>query len=294
MQLLDGKLVASHLKNEIKNELQTLEKQYTRKPQLTAVIVGNNPASTFYVQSKMKNCEEIGMNSELIALDESISEDALLSILQELNDNPQVDGYIVQLPLPAHIDEQRVIHSIAPHKDVDGFHPSNFGKLALGEDTLIPATPLGIIKMLEYYQIPTTGKHCVVLGRSHIVGTPMSLLMMQNRPQGNSTVTICHSKTKDLEQICASADILIAAIGKPLFVTKEMIKPGAVVIDVGINRIEDATKKSGYRIVGDVDFENLKEACSYITPVPGGVGLMTVAALMWNTMKAWKKSHGIL
>lgn len=294
MQLLDGKLVASHLKNEIKNELQTLEKQYTRKPQLTAVIVGSNPASTFYVQSKMKNCEEIGMNSELIALDESISEDALLSILQELNDNPLVDGYIVQLPLPSHIDEQRVIHYIAPHKDVDGFHPSNFGKLALGEDTLIPATPLGIIKMLEYYQIPTAGKHCVVLGRSHIVGTPMSLLMMQNRPQGNSTVTICHSKTKDLEQICATADILIAAIGKPLFVTKEMIKPGAVVIDVGINRIEDATKKSGYRIVGDVDFENVKETCSYITPVPGGVGLMTVAALMWNTMKAWKKSHGIL
>ncbi len=289
MILLDGLQTASNIRKEIAAEVAKRLSQGHRAPHLAAVLVGNNPASEYYVNSKMKACAEVGFRSSLIKRDESISESELLALVDELNNDPDLDGYIVQLPLPAHISEHKVILRVSPLKDVDGFHPENFGKMCLGLDGFLPATPFGIIKLLETYGVQTSGKHAVVVGRSHIVGLPMSLLLQRNANPGNCTVTITHSRTQNLKEICLSADIIIAAIGKAEFITSDMVKEGAVVVDVGINRVEDASKKSGYRIAGDVDFQNVAEKCSYITPVPGGVGPMTIAALMLNTLKASTK-----
>jgi methylenetetrahydrofolate dehydrogenase (NADP+) / methenyltetrahydrofolate cyclohydrolase len=289
MQLLDGKLISAKLKVELKNEVEQLIAEGKKVPHLAAVLVGNNPASETYVASKVRSCEEVGFESTLLRFPDTISESDLLQQIQDLNQSQEVDGFIVQLPLPKHINEKKVLKAIDPDKDVDGFHEVNIGRLALGLPGFIPATPKGIMEMLKYAQIETSGKHCVVLGRSHIVGMPISLLMMQNGNPGNSTVTICHSKTKNLSEITRQADILIAAIGKPNFVTAAMVKENVVVVDVGINRIEDPTRKSGFRLVGDVDFDSVAPKSSYITPVPGGVGLMTIACLMINTLEAVKR-----
>ncbi|HYK55679.1 MAG TPA: bifunctional 5,10-methylenetetrahydrofolate dehydrogenase/5,10-methenyltetrahydrofolate cyclohydrolase, partial [Flavisolibacter sp.] len=251
----------------------------------------NNGASETYVASKVRACEEVGFKSTLIRLEDSISSLKLLDIIDELNTDPDVDGILVQLPLPDHISPEEVINAIDPAKDVDGFHPSNVGKMVLGQQTFIPATPYGIMLLLEHYKIETKGKHAVVVGRSNIVGRPMSILLSGNANPGNCTVTICHSQTKNLKEFCLSADIIVAALGKPGFVKEDMVKEGAVVIDVGITRIADASKKSGYRLSGDVDFEKVAPKCSYITPVPGGVGPMTIAALMKNTFKACALKH---
>lgn len=286
MQLLDGKKVAEFLLDEIKNTV-TLRKESGKKiPHLAAIIVGENPASATYVTSKVKTCEAIGFDSSLLRLEETISEATLLKHIEAFNDNDEVDGILVQLPLPKHISEAKVINAIRPEKDVDGFHPISLGKMMLGQPTFISATPNGIMMLLAHYKIETSGKHCVVIGRSNIVGTPMSILLSRNDYPGNCTVTLCHSKTKDLNTICKTADIIVAAIGIPHFVTAEMVKDGAVIIDVGINRIEDKTRKSGTKLVGDVDFDEIAEKCSYITPVPGGVGRMTICALMKNTLLA--------
>jgi methylenetetrahydrofolate dehydrogenase (NADP+)/methenyltetrahydrofolate cyclohydrolase len=286
MILLDGKLVSAHIKEEIKKQVHELTWAGKRPPHLAAIQVGHNPASTAYVASKVKTCTELGYQSTLIEYPESVSEIELLQKIDELNAQDEIDGILVQLPLPKHIQEDKVIESISPVKDVDGFHPVNIGKMTIGLPSFVPATPYGILLMLQHYGIKTSGMHAVVIGRSNIVGTPMSLLLSRNTEPGNCTVTICHSKTKNMKAICLEADILVAAIGKPNFVTADMVKPGAIVIDVGINRIESDVTKSGYRLVGDVDFESLKETCSYLTPVPGGVGLMTICALMKNTMMA--------
>jgi len=290
LNLLDGKIVSAHYKSLLQHNVNVAIAKGLRVPHLAAVLVGSNPASEFYVQSKMRSCKEVGFHSSLISKDENITESELVTILHQLNSNDNIDGYIVQLPLPKHIDESKIIQAIAPSKDVDGFHPINIGKLVLNQDTFISATPLGITKILEYYHIPTSGKHCVIIGRSHIVGMPMGLLMLRNSSIGNSTVTYTHSRTENLKAITSQADILIAAIGKPNYITADMIKNGAIVIDVGINRINDESKKKGYRIVGDVDFESVKNIASYITPVPGGVGLMTVIALLLNTWKAYNNT----
>ena len=255
-------------------------------PHLAAILVGNNGASETYVGSKVKTCDEIGYKSTLIRLEESISEVKLLKCIEELNLDPDVDGILVQLPLPPHISDEKVIHTIDPSKDVDGFHPVSVGKMVQGLPSFIPATPYGVMLLLEHYKIETKGKHAVVIGRSNIVGRPMSILLSANAPFGNCTVTICHSHTKNLKEVCASADILVAALGRPEFVTADMVKDGAVVIDVGITRVEDATKKKGYAIKGDVKFEEVSPRSSFITPVPGGVGPMTIAALMKNTLRA--------
>ena len=289
MQLLDGKLISAKLKVELKNEVEQLIAEGKKVPHLAAVLVGNNPASETYVASKVRSCEEVGFESTLLRFPDTISESDLLQQIQDLNQSQEVDGFIVQLPLPKHISEKKVLKAIDPDKDVDGFHEVNIGRLALGLPGFIPATPKGIMEMLKYAQIETSGKHCVVLGRSHIVGMPISLLMMQNGNPGNSTVTICHSKTQNLSEITRQADILIAAIGKPNFVTAAMVKENVVVVDVGINRIEDPTRKSGFRLVGDVDFDSVAPKSAYITPVPGGVGLMTIACLMINTLEAVKR-----
>jgi methylenetetrahydrofolate dehydrogenase (NADP+)/methenyltetrahydrofolate cyclohydrolase len=289
MQLLDGKLISAKLKVELKNEVEQLIAEGKKVPHLAAVLVGNNPASETYVASKVRSCEEVGFESTLLRFPDTISESDLLQQIQDLNQSQEVDGFIVQLPLPKHISEKKVLKAIDPDKDVDGFHEVNIGRLALGLPGFIPATPKGIMEMLKYAQIETSGKHCVVLGRSHIVGMPISLLMMQNGNPGNSTVTICHSKTHNLSEITRQADILIAAIGKPNFVTAAMVKENVVVVDVGINRIEDPTRKSGFRLVGDVDFDSVAPKSAYITPVPGGVGLMTIACLMINTLEAVKR-----
>ena len=291
MQLLDGKLISAQLKADLKKEVDLLKSQGGKVPHLAAVLVGNNPASETYVASKVKSCDEVGFASTLIRLPDSITESELLNQIDDLNSNPEIDGFIVQLPLPKQISEKKVLKAIDPDKDVDGFHEVNIGRLALGLPGFIPATPKGIMEMLRYAQVETTGKHCVVLGRSHIVGMPISLLMMQNGNPGNSTVTICHSKTQNLEEITRQADILIAAIGKPNFVKANMVKDGVVVVDVGINRIEDSTRKSGFRLVGDVDFEEVAPKASFITPVPGGVGIMTIACLMLNTLEAVKRKN---
>ncbi|MBX7182813.1 MAG: bifunctional methylenetetrahydrofolate dehydrogenase/methenyltetrahydrofolate cyclohydrolase FolD [Bacteroidia bacterium] len=291
MQLLDGKLISAQLKADLKKEVDLLKSQGGKVPHLAAVLVGNNPASETYVASKVKSCDEVGFASTLIRLPDSITESELLNQIDDLNSNPDIDGFIVQLPLPKQISEKKVLKAIDPDKDVDGFHEVNIGRLALGLPGFVPATPKGIMEMLRYAQVETTGKHCVVLGRSHIVGMPISLLMMQNGNPGNSTVTICHSKTQNLEEITRQADILIAAIGKPNFVKANMVKDGVVVVDVGINRIEDSTRKSGFRLVGDVDFEEVAPKASFITPVPGGVGLMTIACLMLNTLEAVKRKN---
>lgn len=289
MKILDGKALSNTIKEEIAEEVQKIKAAGGNIPHLAAVLVGEDPASQAYVRNKVRSCEKVGFESTLIRKDSSISEEELLEIVRDLNETEDVDGFIVQLPLPDHIDEEKVTLAIDPRKDVDGFHPVNFGRMAQGMPSYIPATPLGIITMLERYNIETSGKHAVVLGRSNIVGTPISILLSRKAKTGNATVTLTHSRTHDLGAELKRADIIIAAIGVPKFVTGDMVKDGAVIIDVGINRVEDASRKSGYRLVGDVDFEEVAEKCSYITPVPGGVGPMTVASLLLNTLKASKK-----
>ena len=291
MQLLDGKIVSQAVKNDLKNRISNLKTQGKRAPHLAAVLIGNNGASETYIASKVKNCEEVGFESSLIREPESITESGLIQIIKELNSNPAVDGILVQLPLPKHINEQAIINLIDPSKDVDGFHPVNIGKLVLGLPTFIPATPFGIMLMLEHYNIQTKGKHAVVIGRSNIVGRPISILLNQNNPYGDCTVTVVHSRSENLQEICLQADIIVAAIGKPLFLKAEMVKPGAIVIDVGITRVKDETKKSGFSIKGDVDFDGVAQKCSYISPVPGGVGMMTIAALLKNTYQAYMQNN---
>lgn len=287
MQLLDGKKTAKAILNTVKIDVAQRAATGKKIPHLAAILVGTNGASQTYVNSKVKACNEIGFISTLIEYEEEISEMKLLDKIQELNEDMSVDGILVQLPLPAHISERKVIEAIAASKDVDGFHPENIGRMIMGEaEAFIPATPYGIMLLLEHNNIPTKGKHAVVLGRSNIVGRPMSILLSNNTNPGNCTVTVCHSRTQNLNEICSQADIIVAAIGQPEFLKAEMVKEGAVVIDVGITRLEDASKKSGYRLVGDVDFEQVAPKCSFITPVPGGVGPMTIAALMKNTYKS--------
>jgi len=286
MQLLDGKKVSEAILAEIAEEVSARKHSGKKTPHLAAILVGENPASQTYVASKVKTCEQIGFASTLLRLDQHTSEANLLDHIRTLNENPDVDGILVQLPLPAHISEDKVINAIDPAKDVDGFHPISLGRMVLGQPTFISATPNGIMMMLAHYGIETSGKHCVVIGRSNIVGTPMSILLSRNGNPGNCTVTLCHSKTKNLKELCLQADIIVAAIGRPNFVTADMVREGAVVIDVGINRIEDASKKSGFRLVGDVDFNAVAGKTAYITPVPGGVGKMTICALMRNTLLA--------
>ena len=288
MILLDGKATALQVKTEIKAKVQQLKAEGRRAPNLIAVLVGENSASLSYVKSKVKACNMVGFDSSLLHLTADTTEVALLDLIKQLNTDSTVDGYIVQLPLPKHIDANKILLAVAPEKDIDGFHPVNMGKLTLNLETIIPATPYGIITLIEAYGIETKGKRVVVLGRSNIVGRPTSILLSQNRPYGNATVTIAHSKTKNLDKLLLEADIIIAAIGKPHFVTANMVKEGAVIIDVGINRIEDTSRKRGYRLVGDVDFETVAPKASYITPVPGGVGPMTIAMLLKNTLLVYK------
>lgn len=286
MQLLEGKVAAAAIKEDLKEKISALSKQGKKIPHLAAILAGNDPASETYVNSKVKNCNDVGIISSLFRYDETISEKELLEKINELNNQQDIDGILVQVPLPKHISEKKVILTISPEKDVDGFHPVNVGNMVLGFPSFISATPYGIILMLQHYKIETSGKNVVVIGRSNNVGTPVSILLSRNNQYGNATVTLCHSRTKNLQEICLQADIIIAAIGKPKFVKAAMVKENAVVIDVGINRIKDETKKSGYALTGDVDFENVAPKCSYISPVPGGVGLMTIAALLMNTYKA--------
>ena len=284
MKLIDGKKIALKIKDEIKNQVYKMIELGEKPPHLAAVIVGNDGASLTYVGSKVKSCKQVGFNSTLITLPDNISENELLYEVDKLNKNNDIDGFIVQLPLPKHIDENKVTLSINPNKDVDGFHPSNFGKMALGMKSFIPATPFGIIELLDRYQIKTSGKHTVVIGRSSIVGRPISILMNSKGKSGDSTVTVVHSRTKNIKDYIKSADILISALGVPDFVKKEMVKDGVVVIDVGITRVIDENSEKGYVIKGDVDFESVKDKASYITPVPGGVGPMTIAMLLKNTL----------
>lgn len=293
MILLDGKKTAQSLKNEIAKDVAKMIDAEIEAPHLVAILVGEDPASETYVSAKEKACKSVGITSSVYRMPSRTSEDELLQAVEFLNNDPHVDGFIVQLPLPEHIDEQKVIERIDPAKDVDGFHPVNVGKMALGIDSYLPATPAGIVEILKRYKIETEGKHCVVLGRSNIVGSPISIMMGQKKYPGNSTVTLCHSKTKNIAEITASADILIVAIGKPEFVTADMVKPGAVVIDVGIHRVPSSTTNSGFKLLGDVKFNDVSQKASYITPVPGGVGPMTIASLLANTLKAAKINRGI-
>ena len=286
MQLLDGKLVSQAVKNSLKEKVVRLKATGIKTPHLAAILVGSNGASETYVASKVKNCEEIGFKSTLIRLDEAVTEQELIDTIEQLNKDADVDGILVQLPLPKQINEDKIISLINPKKDVDGFHPMSIGKMVQGLPTFIPATPYGIMLMLEHYKIETKGKHAVVIGRSNIVGRPISILLSRNSNPGNCTVTVCHSHTHNLKEICLQADIFVAALGRPGFLTADMVKENAVVIDVGITRVPDASKKSGFSIKGDVDFENVAPKCSYITPVPGGVGLMTIGALLMNTYNA--------
>ena len=288
MQLIDGKATSKAIKEEIKAEVDIMLKSGKRPPHLAAILVGHDGGSETYVAYKIKDCEEVGFKSSLIRFEEDVKEELLLEKIQELNENPGLDGFIVQLPLPGHIREQKVIEGINPAKDVDGFHPVNVGRTVIGLPSFISATPFGIIELLKRYQIETSGKHCVVVGRSNIVGRPMSILMSQKSI--NATVTVAHSRTRNLEELCASADILIAALGSPGFVKKNMVKEGAVVIDVGTTRVPSSETKSGFRLRGDVDFEEVAPLCSYITPVPGGVGPMTRVALLHNTLLAAKEN----
>jgi methylenetetrahydrofolate dehydrogenase (NADP+)/methenyltetrahydrofolate cyclohydrolase len=289
MQILDGKLASKAIKEDLKNKISALKAASKKVPHLTAVLIGHNPASETYVTSKVKNCNEIGITSALQQFEETISEEELLQAIKGLNENADIDGILVQLPLPKHISEEKIINAILPEKDVDGFHPVNVGNMVLGFPSFISATPYGILLLLQYYQIETAGKNVIVIGRSNIVGTPISILLSRNNKSGNATVTLCHSHTKNLTELCLQADIIIAAIGKPGFVKGNMVKKGAVVIDVGINRVKDETKKSGFALKGDVDFEEVSAQASYISPVPGGVGLMTIAALLMNTYNACMK-----
>lgn len=286
MQILDGKKVSLAVKNSVREKTELLIQQGKKVPHLAAVLVGNNGASETYVASKVKSCAEVGFKSTLVRLNENTDEAGLVSVIEKLNADPDIDGILVQLPLPSQIKEEKIINLIDPMKDVDGFHPVSIGKMVLGQPSFIPATPYGILLMLEHYKIETSGKHAVVIGRSNIVGRPISILLNSNQYPGNCTVTVCHSRTKDLENICRQADIIVAALGIPGFLKPGMVKDGAVVIDVGITRVEDTSKKSGFAIRGDVAFDEVAPKCSYITPVPGGVGLMTIAALLMNTLKA--------
>lgn len=286
MQILDGKKAAQAIKDELKIETAQLANEGKKIPHLAAVLVGNNGASETYVASKVRSCEEVGFKSTLIRFDETVSAFELLEKINDLNNDPDVDGILVQLPLPKHIAEEKVINSIDPDKDVDGFHPSNVGKMVQGFPAFVPATPYGIMLMLEHYKIETKSKHAVVIGRSNIVGRPMSILLSSNKTPGNCTVTICHSQTKNLKELCLQADIIVAALGKAEFLTADMVKEGTVVIDVGITRVPDATKKSGFSLKGDVHFETVAPKSSWITPVPGGVGPMTIAALLKNTFRS--------
>lgn len=288
MLLLDGKKLADELKAEIKTEVDSIKTGGKRAPHLAAILVGNDGGSLTYVGHKVKACEQVGFKSTMLHFDDNITEDFLLSEVNKLNDDPDIDGFIVQLPLPKHINADKIIMSINPQKDVDGFHPVNVGKVSLGMPAYISATPLGITKIIERYNIDTQGKHCVVIGRSNIVGRPMSILMSGQSKTGNATVTVCHSKTKNLKEIALQADIIIAALGKPEFLTADMVKEGAVVIDVGTTRVIDATAKYGWRLKGDAKFDEVSKKCSAITPVPGGVGPMTVVSLLLNTLKAAK------
>ncbi|MEP6929585.1 MAG: tetrahydrofolate dehydrogenase/cyclohydrolase catalytic domain-containing protein [Flavobacterium sp.] len=288
MQLLDGKKTAEDIKNEIAAEVQSIKDAGGKVPHLAAVIVGSNGASLTYVGSKVKSCQQIGFDSTLVSLPEDITEEDLLAKIKELNEDDDLDGFIVQLPLPKHIDEQKILLAIDPDKDVDGFHPTNFGRMALEMETFIPATPFGIMQLLERYKIETAGKHTVVIGRSHIVGRPMSILMSRKGNPGDSTVTLTHSRTKNIEEFTKSADIIITALGVPNYLKADMVKDGVVIIDVGITRVDDTSNPKGYRITGDVDFDEVSKKSSFITPVPGGVGPMTIAMLLKNTLLARK------
>jgi len=291
MQILDGQLVSRTIKERLKMDVATLVAEGKKIPHLAAVLVGNNGASETYVAAKVKACAEIGFKSTLLRLEETISESKLLALIEELNGDMDVDGILVQLPLPKHISDERVILTIDPSKDVDGFHPVNVGKLVLGTPSFISATPHGIMLLLEHYKINTAGMQAAVIGRSNIVGRPMSILLSANTNPGNCTVTLCHSHTRNLREICLNSDLIVAALGRPEFVKTDMVKEGAVIIDVGITRVPDASKKSGFALKGDVDFAGVSSKCSYITPVPGGVGPMTIAALMKNTFTAMKRKH---
>lgn len=286
MQILDGKVASQAIKADLTDKISALRYQGKKIPHLAALLVGNNAASETYVASKVKNCRETGITSSLFRFDDTISEEDLLQCIKKLNEDADIDGILVQLPLPKHISEEKVINSILPEKDVDGFNPVNVGKMVLGFPSFISATPLGIILLLQHYKIEIAGKHVVVIGRSNIVGTPLSILLSRNADYGNATVTLCHSRTKNLPDICREADMIIAAIGRPKFVKAHMVKENTIVIDVGINRVQDETKKNGYALTGDVDFENVAPKTSFISPVPGGVGLMTIAALLTNTYNA--------
>ncbi|WP_339342990.1 tetrahydrofolate dehydrogenase/cyclohydrolase catalytic domain-containing protein [uncultured Polaribacter sp.] len=290
MILLNGKKTAADIKEEITLEVRELKDNGHKTPHLAAIIVGNNGASITYVNAKVKACERVGFESTLIRLTEKVTEDDLLNEIAILNIDNDIDGFIVQLPLPKHIDEQKVLMAVNPDKDVDGFHPTNVGKMALNLPTFISATPFGILELLDRYNVETSGKHVVVLGRSHIVGSPMSILLSQKRKVGNATVTMCHSRTKNLKELTLQADIIIAAIGIPEFLKADMVKKNVTVIDVGITRLADSSKKSGFRLVGDVAFEEVSKKAEFITPVPGGVGPMTIAMLLKNTLLACKRN----
>lgn len=289
--ILDGKATSNQIKEELTIQAKEIKDAGKRPPHLAAVLVGNDGASLTYVGSKVRSCERIGYDSTLIKLDNDISQKALLATIEKLNNDPLLDGFIVQLPLPKHIDEEVVLHAINPNKDVDGFHPTNFGKMALGMQTFIPATPFGIMELLKRYKLDISGKHAVVIGRSHIVGRPMSILLSEKRNPGNATVTLTHSRTQNLAAITKEADIVVSALGVPNFLTADMVKDGAIIIDVGITRVPDADHPKGYVIVGDVHYDEVKEKASYITPVPGGVGPMTIAMLLQNTMLAYQRNQ---
>ena len=290
MQLIDGKAIASQIKLEIAEEVRQIKAAGGKTPHLAAILVGHDGGSETYVASKVKTCEELGFNSSLIRFEDTVSEEELLNKVDELNNDPDIDGFIVQLPLPKHISEQKVIEKIDYRKDVDGFHPINVGRMSIGLPCFVSATPAGIMELLKRYNIETSGKHCVVLGRSNIVGKPMASLMMQKSMPGDATVTVCHSRTKNIKDYCLQADIIIAALGVPEFLKGDMVKEGAVVIDVGTTRVPSDKTKSGFKLTGDVKFDEVAPKCSYITPVPGGVGPMTIISLMKNTLLAGKKA----
>lgn len=292
MELLDGKLASQAIKDALTLQVAQLTTEGKKVPHLAAVLVGNNGASETYVGAKVKACAEIGFKSTLVRLEDSVSENRLLNVIEDLNNDVDIDGILVQLPLPKHISDEKVINAIHPSKDVDGFHPESVGKMVQGLPTFIPATPHGIMLLLEHYKIDTRGKHAIVVGRSNIVGRPMSILLSGNSNPGNCTVTICHSHTRNLQELCLQGDIIVAALGKPEFVTASMVKKGAIIIDVGITRVPDASKKSGFALKGDVKFDEVAPLASYITPVPGGVGPMTIAALMKNTFRACEERNG--
>ncbi|MCX2741826.1 bifunctional 5,10-methylenetetrahydrofolate dehydrogenase/5,10-methenyltetrahydrofolate cyclohydrolase [Pontibacter anaerobius] len=289
MTLLDGKKTSEAIQNEIAAEVTDIKAKGGKVPHLAAILVGNDGGSVTYVNNKVLACERIGFGSSLIRYEDTVTEEELLQKIKELNEDEEIDGFIVQLPLPKHIDTEKVIEAIDPKKDVDGFHPTNVGRMVAGLPAYLPATPAGILQLLQRYEIETNGKHCVVIGRSNIVGTPMSILMAKSGYPGNATVTLCHRNTVDLPYFTRLADIIIVAVGQPGLIKADMVKEGAVVIDVGTTRVPDASRKSGFRLRGDVDFDNVAEKCSYITPVPGGVGPLTISMLMANTLKAAKK-----